>query len=273
MDAKFSNIQENERSWPKEAQKFVDSMLKRKIIYYIMLIVFSLGVAFVGRSCDSSNFYDSVIQYSSSPFLWVAFFPILIIVVAFTVYGFIKNSVDAMYSRVLMKKKLKRKLNIFDRALRVILIIVGIVSFVLYLMEFFGFLRYAEDGILHEINILIRSVDIIDMHTIWYAFIAGAVIAICCYPTFWLYRGYCSNCGMCNAFTIYSSEDKVVDVYATKSEEVSVAEVYDGATHVGTIKQTVGTDYVKKHKVDSTFVCQNCGAVKRESYRYDEKLK
>lgn len=273
MDPKFENVQENERTWPKEAQKIVDSMLKRKIIYYVMLIGFSLGVAFIGRGCDSSNFNNSIMQYSSSPFLWVAFFPILIVAGILTLYNITKNSISAMYSRVLMKKKLKRKLNIFDRTLRAILIILGIVSLVLYLMEFFGFLRFAENGLLHEINILIRRVDIIDMHTIWYAFISGAIIAIFCYPTFWLYREYCSNCGMCNAFTIYSSEDKVLGVYATKSEEVDVAEVYDGATHVGTIKQTVGTNYVKRHKVNSTYVCQNCGAVKHESYHYDEKLK
>lgn len=272
----YDSNEENEYTWPKEAQKYVDGMTMRKFVHYIVIIAFSLCIAFIGRSCDSTTFYDSVVLYSSSPFLWVAFFLIAGVVSVMYLININKNhsfnTNQIAFSYTLMKTKLKKKFNVVDRFIYAILIILGIISIVLYLIEFFGFFNNTENSVLIAIRNFIYQINIIDLLTILYALISACVAAIALYPTLGLYKDRCYCCNMCNTFMITDRQESVSGIYATGSEEVTVAEVYDGATHVGSVKKNVGTNYVREHRVHYTHTCQNCGATHGEKITYHEKV-
>ena len=237
--------------WDESFDKYVQSMTKRKIIYYFVLIIITAAVTILGYIIDQDLILHMAEKdgvYRSPLFIVVLLLDGMLLSFLYGIASYLTSGVNKPFPYTRMKNQINQHLNAFDRAFHVICIILGVLAIPGWiLVSFVPALQLESASLAHVVC------------TALYAFLTAGIISLLFFPASNLYEDRCPNCDMCHAFTSKDTADRIVDTKWLGTGEYSAADIYVDGNNVGSIRKTYDRGNVEKHEVTTLHTCRFCG--------------
>lgn len=252
----------SQERWDEELDRFVRGMTKRKIIYYIVLIIITATVTILGYNIDQDlipSMTEKTGSYISPLFIAVLLFDGALtgILCAIGLESFLVPDVHGCFPYTRMKNKISQRINAFDRALHVICIILGVLTIPGWILVSFVPAFQFENASLAQV-----------VYAILYALLTAGIIALVFFPTTNLYKEHCPACDMCHAFTEKEKNDMIIDTKWLGRDEYTVADIHVDGYNVGSVRSTYDRGNIEKHLVTTSHTCRFCGYSYNTTHTY-----